>query len=232
MSNREAARALRLQRKHEVNSLEILDAAAEVFSERGYAATSIDNIADVLGCTKGRVYYYFKTKGEVFIGINHRALTWALEAIVPAATSPGLNSEQRLREMVRRHALHMMEHSSYTGPAQLHTELNLAREGLARSKEVAEIFAMRRRFERHFTDVVEAGMADGTFRVGDVDLMTKAMFGSVNWMSIWFRPGSALDVPDERERAAVEFSEFAVNGLLARQSRKPRSSRSVRSVAV
>jgi len=214
-SNGDVASPARLADRQKASAGEILDAAAKAFGRRGYAATSIDDVADELGCTKGRIYHYFRTKGELFIGIHHRSLVWALEAIRPALEAPDIDVVERLRRMVRGHAMHMMERADYMGPAQHHTEMNLAREGRNKDNSVAEIFEMRREFEAAFVKVVEQGIAEGKFRDGDAGLLAKALLGSVNWMSVWYHPGSSMDVPEERERIADEFSEFAVRGVLA-----------------
>src|SRR5262245_28414738 len=97
-----------LDEKQRASASEILDAAAKAFSQRGHAATSIDDVADVLGCTKGRIYHYFRTKGDLFIGIHRQSVEWALEAVAPVAERADLDPAQRLREMVRRHAMHLM----------------------------------------------------------------------------------------------------------------------------
>jgi len=212
--NGDVASPARLVDRQKASAGEILDAAAKAFARRGYAATSIDDVADELGCTKGRIYHYFRTKGELFIGIHHRSLVWALEAIRPALDAEGLEPAERLRRMVHGHATHMMERADYMGPAQHHTEMNLAREGRTKDDSVAEIFAMRHEFEAAFVGVVEQGIADGSFRAGDPGLIAKAVLGSVNWMSVWFHAGSSMDTPAERARIAAEFSSFAVDGVL------------------
>ena len=210
---RNQRRERRLADKQQASSEEILDAAAKAFARRGYAATSIDDVAEELGCTKGRVYHYFRTKGELFIGIHHRSLVWALEAVEPVMARTDLAPDARLRELVRRHAMHLMEHTDYMGPSQYHTEMNLAREGRHKDAAVQAIFEMRHRFEAIFVKTIEDGTKKGLFRKGDASLQAKAILGSVNWMSVWFRSGIALDTQKGREKVAEEFSLVALHGL-------------------
>ncbi|RJO75117.1 TetR/AcrR family transcriptional regulator [Nocardia panacis] len=204
-----------LDPKKRANAGEILDAAAKAFSERGYAATSIDDVADVLGCTKGRIYHYFRTKGDLFIGIHHQALEWALEAIEPAADRTDLGPAEQLREMVHQHAMHLMNRATYMGPAQHHIEMGLASEGRHKGDAIARIFEMRRRFEARYVEVMAAGIAAGVFRDADVNLLVKAILGTVNWMHVWFQPDTPQDSPAERQRIAAEIAEYAVRGVLA-----------------
>ena len=82
---------------------EVLAAAADAFLTRGYAAASIDDIADRLGCTKGRVYHYFRTKGEILVGIHRQALESVLAAVEPFVESTGPAAD-RLYGMALSHA--------------------------------------------------------------------------------------------------------------------------------
>ncbi|MGE0306361.1 MAG: TetR family transcriptional regulator [Acidimicrobiia bacterium] len=207
-------RERRLATKQQASATEILDAAAKAFRRRGYSATSIDDVADILGCTKGRVYHYYRTKGDLFIGIHRRALVWALESVGPIAERTDLSATARLQEMVRRHALHLMEHTDYMGPAQYHAEVNLAREGRSKDNSVHDIWEMRQRFESYFVSVIGAGMAAGEFRQGDPALIAKAVLGIANWMSVWFHAGLPSNTPEGRDLIASEFSTFALRGVI------------------
>lgn len=207
-----AVRQTGLADKQRASANEILEAAAQAFAKRGYAATSIDDIADVLGCTKGRIYHYFRTKGDLFFGIHRQALEWALDAVVPVANDDSLPPAEKLHRMVYNHAVHMMDHSDFMGPSQHHVEMTLAGEGRSRQAELAEIFKMRREFEQCFVDVIAAGMATGDFRPGDPDLTAKAVLGAVNWMNVWYRPTDTKKHKD-RTRVASEMAEYALFGV-------------------
>ncbi|MDX2968129.1 TetR/AcrR family transcriptional regulator [Kribbella solani] len=200
--------------KRQMGAREILDAAALAFSERGYAATSIDDVADVLGATKGRIYHYFRTKGELFIGIHRRGIEWILEAIGPTAERADLAPADKLREMVRQHALMMMEHHTYMGVGQFLIDIHLAGEG-RQSASMEEILRMRRQFEDYYVKVVEDGIKTGAFRDTDANLVSKAMLGAVNWMHVWYRPDETRDTPEQHERIATTLADHAVYGIVA-----------------
>ena len=206
-------RVSKLDPKKRASAQEILDAAALAFSERGFAATSIDDVADVLGCTKGRIYHYFRTKGDLFIGIHHQALEWALEAVQPPAERDDIGPEEKLCEMVHQHAMHLMNRASYMGPAQMHIEVGLAAEGRHKDDAVARIFEMRRQFEAYYTKVIEDGIETGAFRDADLNLLVKSTLGVVNWMHVWFQPDGPQDSDAERHRIAAEIAEYAVRAV-------------------
>src|ERR1700754_1463940 len=91
----------RLQRKRSRRIEEILAVAAELFGERGYAAVSLDDVAERLDVTKGSLYYYFASKDElVSAAIQALGSAWTRRlAVLPAEGPPA----QRLRTLVREH---------------------------------------------------------------------------------------------------------------------------------
>ncbi|MGV0684618.1 TetR/AcrR family transcriptional regulator [Mycolicibacterium thermoresistibile] len=190
---------------------EVLVAAADAFTSRGYAATSIDDIADRLGATKGRVYHYFRTKGEIFIGIHKRALELAfasLEGIVDNG-EPAVN---RLYRMAEAHAMLMMTGANFMRLAARHTDMGLASEGRTRQEDIDEILKLRHEYEAQFEHVIADGMAAGEFQAKDSFLMAKAVLGALNWMSMWYNP-RADDTEAQKRRIAQSMAEFVTHGL-------------------
>ncbi|WP_327152030.1 TetR/AcrR family transcriptional regulator [Nocardia sp. NBC_01329] len=205
----------KLDPKKQASAREILDAAAKAFSERGYAATSIDDVADLLGATKGRIYHYFRTKGDLFVGIHHQALEWALEAVGPVAERDDIGPRDKLHAMVQQHAMHLMNRHTYMGPAQHQIEMGLASEGRHKEEAIAQIRAMRRQFEEYYVEVIKDGIAAGVFRDADANILVKAVLGTVNWMHVWFQADGPRDSAAERERIAAEIAEYSVRGVIA-----------------
>ncbi len=190
---------------------EVLAAAAEAFLERGYAATSIDDIADRLQSTKGRVYHYFRTKAEVFLAIYQLSMERSFAAVRPALESTGSPSD-RLARMVAAHALMIMEDNAFMRLGVQYAEMNLVSEDGSRRREVEELYRMRRDYEDMFVTVITEGIRAGEFRPADPRLAAKAVLGSLNWMSVWYRPESGRD----QRRTAAALAEYSVGGIRAR----------------
>lgn len=188
---------------------EILVAAAEAFLERGYAATSIDDIALRLGSTKGRVYHYFRAKGDVFLAIHQRSMEMSFAAVRPVAESEAAPSE-RLRGMVHAHALMIMQDLGFMRLGVQYAEMNLVSEGRTRKNAVDEVYRLRRDYEDLFVRVIKDGIASGEFRPVDPRLAAKAALGSLNWMSMWYRPGR-----NDRQTIARQMADFVVAGVSA-----------------
>ncbi|HEY1230383.1 MAG TPA: helix-turn-helix domain-containing protein, partial [Ramlibacter sp.] len=81
---------------------EILLAAAELFMEFGYAATSLDAVAERLGSTKGRIYHHYRSKADLFMDVQVAAMKRLQAEVEPIARGPGTPVE-RLTAMARRH---------------------------------------------------------------------------------------------------------------------------------
>lgn len=77
----------------------VLEAAVEVFSERGYGA-SMSEVAKAAGVTRTVLYYYFPTKKDLILGVLDRLVTELLRYVAPAAAAEGSRKE-RAREVVR-----------------------------------------------------------------------------------------------------------------------------------
>lgn len=69
--------------------IEILDVAATCFMERGYAATSIDDVARRLGATKGRIYHHFASKADLFAQIFRTGMDMNFETVAPFRSMTG-----------------------------------------------------------------------------------------------------------------------------------------------
>ncbi|WGS19898.1 helix-turn-helix domain-containing protein [Bradyrhizobium sp. ISRA463] len=63
--------------------IELLDAAARAFMRQGFAATSLDRVSDEIGSTKGAIYYYYRSKSELFFAVHRRGMELTEAAIRP-----------------------------------------------------------------------------------------------------------------------------------------------------
>jgi AcrR family transcriptional regulator len=172
--------------------MEVLNAAATVFMERGFTATSVDDIAEVLGATKGRIYHYYRSKADIFLDVLTLSMLDLLERIRPIAAQRDLPPDERLHAAARMHAMVMMTQSARSRVAVQGTEMHLMQEAGTKQRRALQAFVdMRDEYEQYFADIV----ADGT--------------RALNWINMWYRPLPDSDI----ENIAEEFATFVVNGL-------------------
>jgi AcrR family transcriptional regulator len=197
--------------------LEILRAAAEAFMKNGFAATSIDTVAETLGATKGRVYYYYKSKADLFFDVYREAMRINLETIKPLAKSDQTPSE-RLSLMAHAHLMLILEHFPFQRVATQGIEMHLSGSTTPdQRKALSALIAARDRYEQMFVDVVSEGIATGEFAGGDPRLKVKAILGTLNWITIWYRPK-----PGETGRPSAQFADEFVS-YITRGLRSPNS---------
>jgi AcrR family transcriptional regulator len=184
-STTDPARTRRGRPGHSLDSL--LDVAVAVFNERGYDATSMDELAARLGITKSAIYHHVSSKVELLRLALDRALD-ALFAVTeePAATSgPAID---RLEHVVRGSVRVLTEQLPFV-------TLLLRVRGNSPVEEAA--LRRRREFDRIVTDLVSAAEEEGDVRP-DVDpaVTSRLLFGTVNSLTEWYRPDGGLSADD------------------------------------
>ena len=191
---------------------QIIDAAARAFMSRGYAATSIDTIADLIQATKGLIYYYFKSKGDLYLAIHLQAMELSLSTVAPIARGSESPSA-RLRKMIIAHVHLLMENFAMHKVSLEGVSAHLSGSTTPAQREtLSKLIEMRDTYENLYTDVLREGIETGDFRSIDAKITVKLLLGSVNWMTIWFRPerGGGRHGND---RMADEATAFALNGV-------------------
>ncbi|WP_222195041.1 TetR/AcrR family transcriptional regulator [Modestobacter italicus] len=180
---------------HSLESL--LDVAVAVFIERGYEATSMDELAARLGVTKSAIYHHVSGKGELL----RLALDRALDALFAVTTEPGAATGR---------AIDRLEHVVRGSVRVLSAELpfvTLLLRVRGNSPVEREALLRRRAFDRFVTELVRAAAAEGDVRP-DVDpaVTSRLLFGAVNSLTEWYRPGRGPDgglTPDALADALV-----------------------------
>jgi len=161
----------------------VLTVAVQAFNERGYDATSMGALAERLGTSKSAIYYHVSGKQELLRLALERALG-NLERLLEQPDLADAPALERL-EHVMRGAVQVLvrELPFVTLLLRLRGNTDVEREALAR----------RREFDHAVAKLVEEAMADGALR-SDVDprTATRLLFGMVNSLVEWYRPGGGL----------------------------------------
>ena len=170
---------------HSLDSL--LDVAVAVFNERGYEATSMEELAARLGITKSAIYHHVPSKVELL----RLALDRALDALFAVTEEPGATSGPAIGRLE-----HVVRGSVRVLAAELPFVTLLLR---VRGNSAVERAALgrRREFDRVVTELVRAAEEEGDVRP-DVDpaVISRLLFGTVNSLTEWYRPGGGLSADD------------------------------------
>ena len=181
----------------------IVTAAAKLFAERGFGSTSLEDIAEVLGVTKGALYYHVKNKEEILRLIYLSVLNVAeepLRRIVESDLAPA----EKLHRAIEHHievsadrspaiTVFYREHPHLTGP--------FAREITLRQKD----------YERYFERIIEEGLETGAFKAGsDPKIIMFGILGMCHWLSQWYKPAGRYTP----QQIAVMFTNMVEYGLV------------------
>jgi TetR/AcrR family transcriptional regulator, cholesterol catabolism regulator len=194
---KKASTAARRTRNAFRRQQEVISAAARLFQEKGYEATSIQDIADELGILKGSLYYYIDTKEDLLFAIIQEVHETALEGLEASRVVDG-NALVKIRAFVFNQVRHIASHVERAGVFfQDFRSLSEDRRRL--------IIEERDVYERFLRDLIEQGQRE---RVICPDLDPKfaalAILGTFNWMYQWYRP-SGDRTPDEIATIMADF---------------------------
>ncbi|MCL7747254.1 TetR/AcrR family transcriptional regulator [Halalkalibacter alkaliphilus] len=183
----------------------IIEKSVDLFGQNGFTETSIQDIVEALGVTKGTFYYYFKSKEELLMEIHLRYIDDLLtsqEEIVNKVTS----QEQKLFEMVYMLMKHIEGHGQsarvFFREMQHLNEVHLE-----------DIFKKSDEFKENIKRVIDKGIETGEFRKDlHSNIITLAILGAVNWSYHWFNPKGELN-----EKAVSKiYIDLMLNGLKAK----------------
>jgi AcrR family transcriptional regulator len=191
--------------------LQVRAAALKLFRDKGYHATSMRDIAEVVGINKGSLYSYIRSKEDLLIPFFERAMGSLLAEIEAITADASLGPTERLKRAIRAHVLNVAanldELTVYLSEwRQLHAD------------SLSTVRGQRERYAALFLEIVEDGVARGEFRAMDSSVSAMGMIGMCNWMYRWYREDGRL-TPDQ---IADTLIELALGGVLrADEARAP-----------
>jgi len=188
---------------------EILRTAARLFQQRGYDATSMNDVAAALKLSKGGLYHHFQSKDEILFEIMNHAMEITQERVL-APVRIIADPEDRLRALIRLHIevvlsprdreITVMLHENHPLPPALRKRIN------SRKKEYI-----------HFVEslIAEVQMKAQRARQAKCAVSPRAaafaLLGMINWIYQWYKPEGEL----QANNLAPQFTELVFGGILA-----------------
>ena len=184
---------------------EILRTAARLFQQRGYDATSMNDVAGALKLSKGGLYHHFQSKDEILFEIMNHAMDLTQERVIDPVRGIA-NPEERLRALIRLHIeavlsprdreITVMLHENHPLPPTLRRRIN------TRKKEYI-----------HFVEHLMGEVQRGRQTKGSVTARAAAfaLLGMINWIYQWYKPEGEL----QTHNLIPQFTDFVFGGLFA-----------------
>lgn len=161
--------------------------ARNLFCKRGFAATSMQDIASELGLQRGSLYHHIESKEELLLDILASSLNEMFEAVERIAAAPE-PPEEKLR-------LYFMV--SLENMARRQQEMLIWITEFRRMPEVLAPLADRvRRADSNLMKIIEEGIAAGTWAPRDKDLAFQTLRGVIAWFPHWYKQGGRLSVSE------------------------------------
>jgi AcrR family transcriptional regulator len=190
---------------------EIYRVAAQLICEKGYDATSMNDIAEAVGITKAGVYHHIQGKKDLLFRIMNFGMDELDEnVIVPARAIP--DAETKLRSIITNHVRLITSHITPQGYNPVTIVVD----------EVAGLTPEHRRKisqrKRVYVDMIRETLKqlreEGKLREVDVTIATFSLLGTMLWLSRWYHPDGRLTP----EQVIEEISKLTLGGLLRPQA--------------
>jgi AcrR family transcriptional regulator len=180
----------------------ILDAAADVFRDKGYAGTRLVDVAEGAGIQTGSMYYYFKSREDLVLQMV--LVAWKrtddLARLSVASLPAGATALTRLSTALTAHLMSVLRNTTYTSA--------LVRIlGQIPDSVREQTVAYQRAYLDYLRGLLEDAIASGEVR-SDVDpaVTTMLITGTLNWAVEWYQPSGALSPEDlARQVASLVF---------------------------
>lgn len=183
---------------------DIIGAAIRIFSQKGYYAATLQEIADELGLTRPAFYYYFKSKQEILEAICRSAADTSDTAIENGLASPATDNAEALRHVLVTYAEHI---------AGQDTTAIMMRNFEETSPEAQrEIAGRRRQREDRVLALLKQGIDAGELSAPQARIATIILFEAIHAISNWYKPTG----PRTRHEVAEVVVDTLLNGVLAR----------------
>jgi len=159
----------------------LLALAAEVFSRRGYRATSMRDLAALAGIGKPTLYHYFASKEELLTLLYQQVIDQSL-ASARAIVAQGLEPLPTLRALIVDRVVQTCEHQDLL-------RIFFEEEAELPPDSARTIVALRRQYEDIFIETVVAARAErGATGPFNARLYVYTVLGASNWVYKWYRP--------------------------------------------
>jgi len=181
---------------------QILDIAAEIFSEKGYHDASIRDLAERAQMSLAGLYYYFRSKEELLFLIQDHAFGAILANLVESLRGVA-DPRERLRRIVLNHFRYFTQHMAYQKVCAFEQEI-------LQGEDYVEVGRKRRRYFELVREVLQEvnGKREYPIKLGAIALF---LFGSMSWIHMWYNPKK----DGKPEDMAETLTELFLHGFLA-----------------
>jgi AcrR family transcriptional regulator len=181
---------------------EIISVAARLFKEKGYRATTLEDIAAAVGMLKGSLYYYIRSKEELLYLVVRDPIRQAYGTLEEIVTSDA-PATAKIAQAILNHMTVFHEHYPHIA-VYLHDYHHLMQ------KLQKNIIETPKHYQRLWATLLQQGVENGELRADlDIKVTAYAILGMCNWVYRWYNPHGALSAGE----VAEVFTKLILTGL-------------------
>ena len=180
---------------------QITQVAQNMFREKGYSATSMRDLAKIIGIEPASLYSHIKSKEEILQGICFKIAEEFFQAI-HEAVKHDIPADEGLRQAIRSHVKVIVNNRDAS--AVFFHEWRFLKE-----PALSEFKSLRARYEDIFKSILRDGMTQGLFKTMDLNFLAYIIFSSMNHIHEWYKEGGVMNA----ERIGEELAEVLLNGI-------------------
>lgn len=179
----------------------LVEAAAQLFREKGYERTTVRDLAAAVGMQSGSLFYHFKTKGEILAEVMQQGIEQVIsnmEAALLGVTEP----RERLVALTHSHLYTLLSNEQAALASLLYDWKSLPAE------LQTDILDARNRYERQCREEFSAAQAAGYLpQDGSVDIAVTVRFwlGAINWTPQWYKVGGEMAIDQLAEQLVARL---------------------------
>ncbi|MBB3957202.1 TetR/AcrR family transcriptional regulator [Novosphingobium sediminicola] len=157
----------------------VLRAAVQMFNERGFHQTSLDDVAARLGVSKPTIYHYLGNKDQVLFECVTIGLSQLLEAAQASREAQGSGADRLTAFLLRYAEINMDDFGRCV--------IRTSDEALG-AESRAQFHALKRKIDTAMRQLIEEGMEDGSIAPGNAKMLAFTLAGALNWPARWHDP--------------------------------------------
>jgi len=178
----------------------VLKTAAQLFLEKSYGRTSLNDVAKRLNITKPALYHYFHNKEDILLGCYGWGTKLIEESLSEIAEHDGTGLE-KVEAFIQSYANVMTVNF---GRCVMRLD-----EGDLSPEARAEVRAYKKKIDRRLRSFIQEGIEDGSIAPCDAKIAAFSIAGALNWICMWYEPEGTLSA----EEISSQFARTLIRGL-------------------
>lgn len=182
----------------------IVNVASQLFAQKGYEATTLNNVCDALGLSKAAIYHYFPSKSALYDRVILNTLK-KMARYLENSIDHELEATSKLKALIVNQCAFL--ETDVFGLTVVFESTKMMNRDMR-----PEAMEFMHGYETLVDSIIRKGVEDGSFAPVDVEIARRTIIGMLSWMAKWFEPGgpvSALSIADE-------FWHILTHGLIPR----------------